>query len=71
MEIKDFFGTTFEKGQRIVYPLRKGSSMWLEDATIVEVCSDKLRVVKESGQITYIKNLRTCIVAPIEWQPYG
>jgi hypothetical protein len=67
--LRDFFGKEFEAGNIVVYPLRKGSSMWLEYATVMEVCEDKLKVVKGSGQKTYIKNIRTCIIAPEGWLP--
>lgn len=40
MAAVDFFGRPFTAGDRVVYPLRHSSSMWLEEATVVEVSEE-------------------------------
>ena len=67
--ITDFFGRRFSKGDTIVYPLRKGSSMWLESAEVIDVGNDKLKILKPNGQKTTIKNFFNCIIAPADWSP--
>lgn len=37
MTVKDFRGKTIEAGSIIVYPVRRGSNMWLNQAVVLEV----------------------------------
>jgi hypothetical protein len=60
----DFFGRRINKDCVIAYPVRQGSSMWIEKGRVTEVLSNKLKIVKKRGVKTQIKNICNCIIAP-------
>lgn len=42
--MKDFLGKEFQVGQRIVYPGRASSSLWMNTGTIVAITAKNLKV---------------------------
>lgn len=48
--MKDFLGVVIERGDLIVYPGRKGSHMFMNQARVVEVQKFHLIVEKEGGE---------------------
>lgn len=47
--LSDKFGRDICVGHRVVYPVRRGSSTYLNDAVITGVLNGKLSAVKDGG----------------------
>ena len=62
--LEDYFGKTLKAGQEIAYPVRRGSALWIEEATILEVLDASLKVIKPNGSKTTIKNTGNCFIKP-------
>jgi hypothetical protein len=60
--VNDFRGLIFGKGDLIAYPVRTGSRMWMNIATVDEVLSGKLRVSKPDGSTTYVFTPERCAI---------
>jgi hypothetical protein len=43
--MKDYFGREINRGDRVVYPGRRSSSLWMNDGTVI-ACDPKLVVEK-------------------------
>lgn len=60
--LTDFFDRQFFVHDIVVYPLRQGSSMWLEKAVVYDIMPDRIKIIKANGNKTYIKNYKNCII---------
>lgn len=61
--MKDFFGTEIKAGDTVAYPVRRKSSMTMEQMT-VERADEKLYGYKADGRRVVVQNINTCIVKP-------
>jgi hypothetical protein len=63
MKYEDFRGTEIKVGSGVVYAQRKGSSLWMEEGTVVELTTQegwhggpypaiKVRKIKEDGSMS-------------------
>ena len=63
----DFLGKTIVAGDRVTYPVRRGSRMWL-NKLIVKSVNDTpngptISGVNDSGRLIHVRNLLNCVVA--------
>jgi hypothetical protein len=66
VEAKDFLGNSIEVNDTIIYPVRRGSSMWMKKLKVLAVRStaNGVRVsgTNESGHPVSIQNVHNCTV---------
>jgi hypothetical protein len=58
----DFLGNTINPGDTICYPVRRGSSMWLNKLRITQVLPGALTGLNEAGRWITVRNTRNVIV---------
>lgn len=60
----DMYNRLLRKGDAVVWPVRKGSSMWMNDGRVTGVNQDgSIQVMKaDTGNITRIKNTHMTIL---------
>jgi len=62
----DFLGRVIKARDTIVYPVRRGSSMWLKKLTVRSVQDSPqgpcVSGTNEAGRQVTIKNLKNCVV---------
>jgi len=64
----DFFGRLIEVGHTIVYPMRRGSKMWMQRASVTEIRQHDrtqpplLVCLNPTGRRVTIQNLDNCVV---------
>ena len=65
--MKDFLGTIIRPGVRLVYPVRRGSSMWLTKITVtnIEEVVGRLQGVNDTGRCVTISRSDRCVVVPL------
>ena len=49
--MKDFLGREIQRGDIIVYPNRKSSSLWMNKARVIEVHENKLRIQRNGDVV--------------------
>ena len=47
----DFMGRTIEAGHVVVYPVRRGSDMWLNKLSVTEVTDDRITGYSPTGKL--------------------
>ena len=62
----DFLGKTIVAGDRVIYPVRRGSRMWLNKLTVKSV-NDTLKGAtisghNDAGRLIHVRNLLNCVV---------
>jgi hypothetical protein len=60
----DFTGRTIEAGHVVVYPVRRGSSMWLNKLNVTQVCDDSIAGYNSAGRLLNIRNLQNVVIVP-------
>lgn len=60
--MKDFLGQPIKSGDKIVYPTRKASSMWMNRATVIEVGLRGLKVKRDDGKIKKVQRIDRVVV---------
>lgn len=65
----DFMGRTIEAGHVVVYPVRRGSDMWLNKLSVTQVTDDRITGYSPTGKLLGIKNLRNVVI--VGGQPNG
>jgi hypothetical protein len=60
----DFTGRTIEAGHIVVYPVRRGSNMWLNKLNVQQVNSDSIVGYSPIGKRLTIKNLKNVVIIP-------
>lgn len=61
--MNDFLGREIKVGQQLVYPVRRGSSMWLTKITVTDLGDDTVHGVNDNGRrITLSRPERSVIV---------
>jgi hypothetical protein len=60
----DFTGRTIEAGHVVVYPVRRGSSMWLNKLNVTQVRDDSIAGYNTAGRLLTIRNLQNVVIVP-------
>jgi hypothetical protein len=60
--MKDAAGVTFIVGDKVAYPVRTGSSMWLEFGEVVKVNKNSLKLVKDNERHVVVKRTDRVVV---------
>ncbi len=60
--MRDFMGREIKAGDTIVYPVRRGSRMWLNKLNVTMVEGEALKGYSPEGRLTTIKNLKNVVV---------
>jgi hypothetical protein len=58
----DFMGRTIVAGQVVVYPVRRGSKMWLNKLTVTQVFDDSITGYNALGHTLHIKNVQNVVI---------
>lgn len=58
----DFLGREIMAGDTIIYPVRRGSAMWLNKLRVTQVLPDSLTGLNPDGRWVTVKNLGNVIV---------
>lgn len=61
-EATDFLGRSIAVDDTLVYPVRRGSKMWLNRITVTKVESDTIHGTSPQGRMVKLTNLRNTIV---------
>lgn len=64
-QVKDFLGREIRAGDMVVYPVRRGSSMWLKKLRIQQVEADpkpRISGYNDLGRLVTIFNVDSCVV---------
>ncbi len=63
----DFLGREIKAGDTVVYPVRRGSSMWLNKITVDLADEEHITGKNSFGRFITVRNLKNCVlVQPIE-----
>lgn len=60
--VPDFFGVEIKPGDTVAYPVRQGSSMWLNRMQVLQVEPGRLRGTSPEGRRVNIVNVGNVIV---------
>ena len=60
--MKDFLGREIKAGDLVVYPVRRGSSMWMSKMTVDSTEGGKLRGSNPEGRLVQLSNLSNVVV---------
>jgi len=60
----DFTGRTIEAGHVVVYPVRRGSSMWLNKLNVTQVRDDSIAGYNTAGRLLTVRNLQNVVIVP-------
>jgi len=58
----DFLGRTIQAGDTLIYPVRRGSKMWLNRITVTKAESDRIHGASRGGRMVQLTNLKNTIV---------
>jgi len=58
----DFLGRTIQAGDTLVYPVRRGSKMWLNRITVTKAESDRIHGTSREGRMVQLTNLKNTVV---------
>lgn len=61
---KDYMGREIKAGDTLVYPVRRGSSMWLNRLLVTQAIADAVTGTNPDGRRITVKNLNTAVVVP-------
>jgi len=59
---RDFLDRAIMAGNTIVYPVRRGSSMWLNKLVVTQVDAEHVTGLNSNGRWITIHNLQNCVV---------
>jgi len=65
MVIVDYAGHELKAGQIVVYPVRRGSSMWLSEIKVTQVVDGSAPYIKgfnREGRPVTVKNLKNVVI---------
>ncbi len=71
---RDFIGRAIVAGNTVVYPVRRGSDMWLNRLNVTQVAEDHITGFNKDGRRITVKNLANCVVVeplPVEADTTG
>ena len=63
---RDFLGRAIVAGNTIVYPVRRGSSMWLNKLVVTQADAEHVTGLNSSGRWITVRNLQNCVVVQEE-----
>lgn len=58
----DYLGSPIQTGCRIVYPVRKGSSLGMRQMKVERILADRLVGYNPDGRRISLQNWKTCVV---------
>ena len=58
----DFLGRTIAVGDTLVYPVRRGSKMWLNQITVTKAESDVIHGTNPRGRMVKLTNLKNTVM---------
>jgi hypothetical protein len=58
----DFLGRTIEAGHVVVYPVRRGSDMWLNKLSVTQVSDDRITGYSPTGKLLTIQKLQNVVI---------
>ena len=58
----DFQGYEIMAGDTLVYPVRRGSKMWLNKITVTKAEIDVIRGISPTGRMVKLTNLKNIII---------
>jgi hypothetical protein len=61
---RDFTGRIIEAGHVVVYPVRRGSKMWLNKLSVAQVNDDSIEGYSSLGSRLTIRNLQNVVIVP-------
>lgn len=61
---KDYMGREIKASDTLVYPVRRGSSMWLNRLLVTQAIADAVTGTNPDGRRITVKNLNTAVVVP-------
>lgn len=59
--IHDFMGREIKANDTIVYPVRRGSEMWMCEMRVTQVTKDYIKGYNPTGRINTIRNLKNVV----------
>ena len=62
----DFLGRTIKAGDTVVYPVRRGSKLWLAKLSVTQVLDDSIIGFNHLGKRITVHNLKNVVVAQRE-----
>lgn len=62
--MNDYLGREIQRGDRLVYPVRRGSTMRLKEVTVTEIHMEKIVGQAPNGWRTNIKNTKNSVIVP-------
>ena len=66
----DFLGHTIAVGNTLIYPVRRGSKMWLNRIVVTKAESDTIHGTSPQGRMVKLTNLKnTIVIRPGEVTP--
>ena len=60
----DFFGLLIEKGDMVVYPVRKGSRMWMVSGLVDELGEGRIKVDVSGRKPAWVTALDRVVIIP-------
>jgi hypothetical protein len=65
--VKDCIGREIKAGNLVVYPVRKGSKMWMSKMTVDSTEGGRLRGTNPEGRLVQLANVSNVVVVqPLE-----
>jgi len=61
----DFVGNPITPGCTVVYPVRRGSAMWLARINVTQVRDDGISGYNQTGRIIHVKNMQNVVVVKL------
>jgi hypothetical protein len=61
---RDFTGRIIEAGHVVVYPVRRGSKMWLNKLNVTQVNDDSIVGFNSLGSRLTIRNVQNTVIVP-------
>ena len=58
----DFLGSEIRAGDMLVYPVRRGSKMWLNKLTVTKAEIDVIHGISPTGRMVKLTNLKNTII---------
>jgi hypothetical protein len=62
--VKDFVGQEIKPGCSVVYPTRRGSSMWMNKMTVDLVEDSHISGFNNVGRRVNVTTIKNCVVVP-------
>jgi len=61
-QVRDYVGNPITVGCNIVYPVRRGSAMWLNTIKVTQVTPTRVTGYNADHRLTHVQNLKNVVV---------